>query len=595
MNGRSLLDGIKKRPLLCMLGGFAIAGVAIGILVLVTVVWIEPMSAPEQEGTIKFHAASFNLWYQEEGKGISERKALIEKLQSDLKELIGLLEISADLIPDPIDVFVHDDIPAMQSSISRRKSLSSRGGYVAPLDLLVGESPRQRLAELLLAFGWGQCGSALLRHGMSLYAADPGRDFHAVIAALPSRLFHPLFELILMENRRDFPESVYEQFDSPYSPAFIQFADMRSLMELSVPSAMSPDAILELEAASFVQFLIEEGGGIETVKRIWGRGSTDNLLNRIDWAPLEEIGSWWYSHASQQGTSAPDFAFLSVYYLLGSGFPDSAWEKCSSWDSDNLTQDELVIASLCALAVGKFSQAQLFASGLENDQDKDRMEVFLALYNGWEVLDEEKFRLFISPFIPKKSYPEPSKLENDFNMVVERLELEPGDLPERMTLLFYPDVESRDLGQGLIPLSPKDNATLHFTTGDDPAYEMANIIPVYCWRKDTYSQLLRVGLSVALGHSRDQLMKQGMALKEEGRWYALGSVDFGMAAVEVVEVEAGLMVNHILEKYGGEALRKIWITTSPLDEYVSLDKALGAVCLTTRQEIEEVLFARFTN
>jgi hypothetical protein len=70
-------------------------------------------------------------------------------------------------------------------------------------------------------------------------------------------------------------------------------------------------------------------------------------------------------------------------------------------------------------------------------------------------------------------------------------------------------------------------------------------------------------------------------------------VDFGMAPDEVVKVEAGLMVDYIIENYGGNALREIWIATSPLDEYISLDTALAKFCFTSRQEIEEVLFSRF--
>lgn len=584
---------MKERPLLSFLGGFAIAGVAIGILVLVSWVLIEPISAPEKEGTIKFSADHFDLWYQEEGKGVSEHEALIDKLQTDLKELTELLGVELALIPDPIDVFVHDDVPAMQYSISKRKSVTSRGGYAAPLNLLVGESPRRRLAELVLAFGWGECGSTLLRHGMSLYASDPGRNFHAVIAALPLRLFHPLTELILMENRRDFPDSIYEEFDSPYSPAFIQFADLRSLIGLSVQQTISPEEILELEAASFVQFLIEARGGVETVKRIWGRGSTENLLKRIEWVSLEEMGDLWYSHAKKKGKSSPDFEFLSVYYLMGAGFPDSAWRRCSSWDRDKLNQDELGIAALSAVGVGKFGQAETFSSELDNDHDRARIEAYISLFDGWEVFEEGKLRFFVSADIAETDYPQASKLGNALDMVVERLALEPGELPERVTLFFYPDVEQRKLGKGLFPLLPQDNATIHLTVGDDAQYEMVSIIPVYSWQKDTYSRILRVGLSVALCRTEEELIEQGTAIRQEGRWYALGSVDFGMAPDEVVEVEAGLMMSHILDTCGGKALRKIWIATSPLDQYVSLDTAIAEVCLTTRQEIEKALFASF--
>jgi len=64
-----------------------------------------------------------------------------------------------------------------------------------------------------------------------------------------------------------------------------------------------------------------------------------------------------------------------------------------------------------------------------------------------------------------------------------------------------------------------------------------------------------------------------------------------MASQRTVEVEAGLLMHYLLEKYGGKALREVWIATSPLDRYLSLDTALAEVCATTREKIEEALFS----
>jgi hypothetical protein len=64
-----------------------------------------------------------------------------------------------------------------------------------------------------------------------------------------------------------------------------------------------------------------------------------------------------------------------------------------------------------------------------------------------------------------------------------------------------------------------------------------------------------------------------------------------MASQRTVEVEAGLLLHYLLERYGGEALREIWIATSPLDRYLSFDTALSEVCATTREEIEKSLFS----
>ena len=169
--------------------------------------------------------------------------------------------------------------------------------------------------------------------GNKLYATEPQRDFHAVVAALPDRLFLTLPELIRAEERGRFSESIYQQFDSPYSPVSIAFSNLRELFGLSIHGEASPEDIMALEAASLVQFLIQTKGGIRAVKQAWGRGSTADLLNRIDSSPLAEMGARWYAVGMKEGRDAPDYPFLSVYYLLGGGFSDAAWTTSSALSS----------------------------------------------------------------------------------------------------------------------------------------------------------------------------------------------------------------------------------------------------------------------
>ena len=582
---------MKHKPVLAMIGGFAIAGVAIGILVLIALKWVEPMSAPEQVGTVQFHTEHFTLWYQKDATGISEHSALANELQGDLDEIIKLLKVDPTLIPNPIDVFVHDDIPSMQTSIAKRKSMDSRGGYIAPLDLLAGESPRRRLAELVLAFGWGQCGSDLLKQGMSLYASDPQRNFHAIVAALPERLYYPLPELILMEKRGKFPESFYEQFDSPYAPAYIAFGDLRGLLRLSVHGETSLEDIPVLEAASFVQFLIETKGGIASVRQAWGKGSTGGLLCRIDSSSLEEIGARWYADAVEEGRLAPDFPFLSAYYLLGGGFPDTAWARCSAWRVDDLSQDEVALAARCALAVGAFSEARALTSHLEEGEAKDDIQALLTLYEGWTMTETHGLRFFVSPQVSRKECPRLSEVKRVFDEMVDRLALTPGDLPERISFFLYPDAQALSRGESLIPFSSQKSAVLHLLPSDNLVYLMAEVLPVYAWRKDTYSRLLREGVAMALSSDRDLLVQEGVRLRQEKRWFPLSSVDFGMTSESTVGVEAGLLVDYLLRRYGGAAVREIWVATSPRGRYLSFDTALTEVCSTTREEIEAELFS----
>ena len=590
MDGHSFFRMLRNRPVLAFVGGFAIAGIAIGLIVLFTLFWVEPMSAPEQAGTVRFNADHFTLWYQKGGQGVSSHGALSEELQQDLSDLISLLQVNPDLIPGKIDVFIHDDVASMQSSIASRKSPNSRGGYIAPLDLLVGEPPRQRLAELVLAFGWGECGSQLLKQGMALYAADPKRNFHAVVAALPKRLYYSLPELILMEKRGRFAESAYDQFDSPYSTASILFADLRDLLSLSAHGEASLEDIAGLEAASFVQFVIETEGGIGAVKQAWGRGSTDSLISRIDSAPLAEIGRAWYSYAGEHGKESSDFSMLTAYYRLAAGYPDTAWTECSAWDESDLTQGERMISVRCALAVGKFADAQRLVSQLDEGDKREELMGFSSLYTGWIVQEATGVRLFISPQLPAEERPELSVVEKLYNGMADRLALSAADLPERITLFFYPNAGDRDAGIHLVPLSEEKNATLHLVPSDDVALELARTLPVYAWRRDTYSQLLREGLAIALSREASLLEAQGRSLRSEGSWYPLASVDYGMTADSTVALEGGILMNYLLDECGGGAVRDVWIATSPSGRYISFDSALAEICHTTRKDIEEVLF-----
>jgi len=70
-------------------------------------------------------------------------------------------------------------------------------------------------------------------------------------------------------------------------------------------------------------------------------------------------------------------------------------------------------------------------------------------------------------------------------------------------------------------------------------------------------------------------------------------VSFGTADPETVEVEAGLLVHYLLKTFGPQDVRAIWVATSPLDRYLSVDTALEEVCGITRRQIEDSLFSSF--
>ena len=590
MNRDSFRYKLKNKPLLSLIGGFAIAAAAFGILIVIILVFVEPMSAPERAGTVHFHADHFNLWYRKKAAGISGHAALAIELNRELDELVNLLDVDQKLIPDPIDVFVHDDINEMQASIAKRKAPESRGGYMAPLDLLVGESPRRRLAELVLAFGWGQCGSRFLEQGVALYASAPQRNFHGVIAALPNRLYYTLPELIAIEGRGGFEESIYEQYDSPYSRVLIGFGNYKDLLELSAKDAGDPANITGLEAASFVQYVIEHLGGMKEVKRIWGKGKTERLLARIG-PSITDLSREWHDAAIVAGEAAGDYPYLKVYYSLANGDPDAAWGLAQELVSDNPSQDDLLLAGRCAVSVGAFGRAREIAERITDGKKKEELQGYLDLYEGWRVTEAEGLRFLVSPGIATGRMEDMiSRARTGYGRIVDELGLGVGERPQPMTIFVYEDDVARIRGKKLVPLLPIQNGTLHVVSADDTTYAMAQMLPAYAWGKDTYSRLLRTGLAVALSRSKDELVQQGCALRSSDSWVPLARADFGAAGEETIRVEAGLMLRYLLDE-GVQNVRKVWIATSPADLYLSVDDALVRVFGKTREQIENVLLS----
>lgn len=577
---------IKDKAIFSTLGGMALGAIGIGIVVMILVFWIEPMSAPERAGTVRFQENHFTLWYEKGSEAAANHAALAQELNRDLTSLVNLLDVDASLIPDPIDVFVHDDVSAMQSSIMMRKSPEARGGHTAPLDLLVGESPRERLAELVLAFGWGQCGSELMKRGMTIYATQPERNYHGVLASLPARLLVSLPQLVLLEERGRFPRSVYEQYDSPYSSAAIAFADYKSLFDLSADDAGRLSDILSMEAASFVQFLIEEKGGMREVKRIWGKGTTDRLLARIEADSIAGLGDEWYAFAKDYGRLSDDYEYLRVYYLLGDGDPDGAWEKAQGFETPDASQDQLFLAGRCALLVGRFDRAKTIVTELADGAEKDLLRHYLTLLESFRVVESQNVRLFISPTVPPSvGEDRASAAMGGYGRIVEQLGVGTGETPARLTIFIYANNAELDQSKGLVLFPPVQNAVLNILSSDDVCYRMAEMMPAYCWGVDTYSRLLRSGLAVALCRSKQELANAGCALRSNDGWIPLNRTDFGTGNEETVKTEAGLMLRHLLDT-GVEELHKIWIATSPSDRYLTFDAALQEVKGETRDDIE---------
>ena len=568
---------------MAMIGGLLIGGLGIGIAIAILIYLVQPAATPELQGLVCYRTEEFNLWYPKDSSIKSGHSVLAAELEEELRDLIALLHVDPKLIPRPIDVFVHPDISDLQSSIMKRKGPNASSTYTAPLDLLVGEDPRPRLAELVLAFGWGDCRSQILKTGMRMYAADPNRNFHAVVAGLPDRLFLSIPQLIRLEEKNRFPPSLYDQFDSPYSPAAIVSLDaFKGIFDLRAENETG--SIPALESASLVQFLIEQEGGITGVRRAWGKGSTERLLARITPESITHLSEGWREAALASGMKAPDYHRWHSYYLLASGDPGRAYAEARKYLVGSADPAEIAIAVKCAISMGDFAAAERIAAGLTGEVYAE-MKRYLTLFHGWATASSGTIRV-LAP--DRATAQEKVKtLQTSYQEVIRKLALAPAELPSQVTVFLYPDQATRAAGETVTPLPPEESAAFHLLVDDDAVLQLARTTPAYAFRMDTYSNLLRDGLAVALTTETADLVAQGRRLRQEGRWTSLYILDYGTSDPNTVRIEAGLMLKYVLDHFGPKAIRSIWIGTSPLGEDLSLDSAIREACGLSREELDK--------
>ena len=581
-------------PGVSVLGGLLLGAAVAGIIALIMIYWLQPALTPGTRGLVRYRSERFVIWYPREipASADFDPATLAAILNRDLHDLMTLLQVDPKVIPNPIDVFVHPSIGEMQRSIALRKSGTARVTYTAPLDLLVGEDPRPRLAELVLAFGWGQCNSLLLKTGMRLYAAQPHRDFYAVIAALPDRLFLTVPQLINLEAEGYLTlSSVYEQFDSPYSAAMISsMAAFRNLLDLTPGGEQK--SIPALEAAALVQYLISHYGGIGAIRSIWGPGSTDRLLTQLTGESLTALSADWRTVADKQGPTAPDYERWHIYYLLASGAPDSAYSAAMAWyKAGKATSDyDLLLVARCALVVDDVATASTI-SRRAGGEVRSQLGEYITLYTGWKTATSAGIRVIA----PNETMAQSglNRVEEIYGTIATKLALTKAQLPQRLTVFLYSDSASLTVGERLIPFPADQCAVLHLLNSDDVATDIAEVLPAYAWNTLTYSATLRIGVAGALTQPEQALVAAGCQLRRDGRWVRLGAADADAVDAEVVKVEIGLMVDYLMRKFGPGSLQRLWVVTSPRDQYLPLDFAIKEVYGLTRDQIGTAIINSF--
>ena len=166
----------RTHPLVWPAAAATAGAIAVGVLFLLQSL-LQPGPAPETAGYEIFEGERFRLWYDEDSEAIAEREAFEAELKRQLWEVRRRLLLSEAEVPDRLDVFVHDSIAQMQTTVERRASFVRTRLLDAAIDIVVGDSPRSQLAEVLLYHGWGECFAQAVYIGLLRYVAEPDTPF----------------------------------------------------------------------------------------------------------------------------------------------------------------------------------------------------------------------------------------------------------------------------------------------------------------------------------------------------------------------------------------------------------------------------------
>lgn len=580
-----------RRQVFFSLGGIGVGLVVAGLIALFINNVIEPVMQVETQDLVKFPGETFSIWYHADSPNMNSRHQLLPRLEEAMADLLTQLDVSIEAIPLPIDVLVHDSPGIMQQTTLRRKSSRAMYSFYSVIDLLQDEDPYSRLAELVLAFGWGKCSSQLLYKGMLMNAVFPGRDFHIPLAAAPTRLLYSLEDMFQLEKVDAFEETLYQRYQSPFSPRMAMgslegIGEFRSMFSTVHDESADYD-IADLQAASLVQYLIECGGGLQEFRGVWGPGTTEALMVRLACGPLTELFEDWMSAVQTADTAAAEFEYYQARFLFEAGELEAAANITESWNPGDLSSSESVLLVRSQLAVGEFEAAAIFASAAVSSTS-EALKDWVDAYDSWQHMADGAFTVFGDG--TNTDLDEVLReVQGAYNLVVDTLEFLEGELPESITVFYYDTEEAREQGVSIIPVVGTHRTLWHISSQDNIVDRFVVTLPSFVVKKETASNLLRRGLSAVVTIDRDELINRGCEILHSGEWTPLWRVGFGGLSDRLFETQTGLMIQYIVDTYGVDVIRDLWLATARIGGGVSLDTAIKNILSTSRTEIEKIL------
>jgi len=580
-----------RRQLFFSLGGIAVGIAVAGLLALLINNVIEPTMQVETQDLVEFPGDTFSIWYHIDSPNVNSRHELLPRLEENLSDLLVQLDVSIDAIPLPIDVLVHDSPEMMQQITLRRKSGRAMYSFYSVIDLLQDEDPFPRMAELVLAFGWGRCSSQLLYKGMLMNVSSPDRDFHVPLAAAPLRLLHSVDDLLMLERIDTFGETLYQRYQSPYSPrmamgTFESIGEFRTMIA-SIGDEAAEYGIAELQAGSLVQYLIECAGGQEAFRAIWGPGTSEALISRLTCGPVTELFGDWMTVIQSADSSSPEFASYQARFLFEAGDIEAAAMATEAWLPNNLSSSDSVLAVRTQLAVGDFEGAARFAAAADRDT-LETLESWVAIYSDWGQASDD--RVTVLGYGTSESLDELlQKVRTAYDFAGNFLGFTEDELPEHISVFYYDSDEAAAIGDTVLPVVSIHRTIWNISSQDNMVEEFTVTLPSFVTKKKTASNLLTRGLRAIVTIDRNELVARGCEMLQSGEWTPLWRVGFGGVPDRLFETQTGLMIGFIVDTYGIDVIRDLWVATARIGGGVSLDTAIKNSLESSRSEIEGVL------
>jgi hypothetical protein len=419
----------------------------------------------------------------------------------------------------------------------------------------------------------------------------PDRDFHVPLAAAPIRLLYSLEDLFKLEDIDEFEETLYQQYQSPFSTrlatgTFEGISEFRSMFSAISDESAEYD-IASLQAASLVQYLIDCGGGLEAFQSIWGPGTTEALISRLTCGPLTDLFDEWLTVIQATDPSSPEYEYYRARFLFEAGETVPAAEVTAAWSPSNLSSSECVLAVRTQLAVGNFEEAEWFASGAEITVS-EALQDWASAYEGWTQASEG--RLTVLGNGSRVALEEQlHEVQTAYQTATKALGFTEDELPEHVTVFYYESLAARELGATIIPSSSIHQTIWHISMQDNLVETFVVTLPSFVTKRSTASNLLRRGLSAVVTRTRNDLISAGCELIRSGEWTPLWRLGFGGIPNDLLEVQTGLMILYIVETYGMDVIPALWVATARIGGGVSLDTAIRDVLGTSRTEIEKTL------